>query len=213
MITRQTVIRLAGLALAASLAAGCASTTAAKAPAAPASSSAPAASTFTDPNGVECASSGSGGYCPGDEPSASATPTDDAFNLPMGTPATLTDDSNGAEWTVTLNSVHAYHQGQYDDPAPAGTHYININVTYDVTTGPVDMNEWDWTAKDSNGTVYQVQYVAGDSNALSANTIQAGKTRGTVVLAITNGSAGTVVYSAGGSEQASWSFTAAQAAS
>lgn len=193
MITRQVAIRLAGLALVAGLAAGCGSTTATAKPATPAappaSSSAPAT--------------------PAAPPS---TPL--PFNMPIGEPVHMTDDSNGSAWDVTLNSVHHFTQGQYDNPAPAGTHYIVVNVTYDVTTGPVDINEWDWTAKDASGTTSGVQIVTGGPNDLSANTIQSGsKTRGTVVLAVTNDSGGTVVYSAGSSEQASWKFTAAQAAS
>jgi hypothetical protein len=133
------------------------------------------------------------------------------FGLAIGATVTMTDDTTGATWDVTLNSVRPFTQGQYDDPPPAGQHYIVINVTYAATTGPVDVNEWDWTAKDPTGLVSDVQYMSSP-NDLSATTIQSGsKIRGTVVLAARNGSGGTVVYSPGSSEQASWEFTAAQA--
>jgi hypothetical protein len=125
----------------------------------------------------------------------------------------MTDSTSGANWDVTLNSVHGFTPGQYDTPAPVGTHYIIIDATYSATAGQVNVNEWDWTAKDPSGLVSQVQSVTSP-NSISATTIVAGnKLRGTVVLAIANGSGGTVVYTAGGSERASWAFTAAQAAS
>ena len=144
-------------------------------------------------------------------PADTPTPAPDTFGLAIGATVNMTDDTTGAAWNVTLNSVRHFTQGEYDTAPPAGQHYIVIDVTYAATTGPVDVNEWDWTAKDPTGLVSEVQY-ASSPNGLSATTIQSGsKIRGTVVLAIPDGSAGTVVYSPGLGEQASWKFTAAQA--
>ena len=176
----------------------CGSTHAVPAPKTPPASTAPAAPapTATTP-----------------EPAYTPPPEPATFGLPIGSSVTMTDDSSGAAWDVTLNSVHGATSGAYEDPPKAGMRYIRIDVTYDVTTGPADINEWDWTAKDPSGLVSEVQMVSG-SNDISATTHQTGgKTRGTVTLAIPAGSGGTVVYSAGGSERASWAFTAAQAAS
>jgi hypothetical protein len=219
MTTRATFTKIAGLVILGGIAAGCGTTATAKPAAPPASTSAPAAAaqTFTDPNGLACPANQetAAGYCPGDDPTIPpATPSDSPFGMDIGTPAHMTDDTSGAAWDVTLNSVKHFTQGQYDSAAPTGSHYIIVNVVYDATTGPVDVNEWDWSAKDTTGLVNSVQLVTGGPNDLSSTTIQTGnKIRGTVVLAITDGSGGTVVYSAGGSEQASWNFTAAQATS
>jgi hypothetical protein len=214
MTTRATFTKIAGLVILGGIAAGCGTTATAKPAAPPASTSQPA-TTFTDPLGMACIESQAvDGYCPGDAPVPSAPPSSDLpFDMAIGTPVHMTDDDTGATWDVTLNSVRHFSQGQYDDPARVGSHYIVINVTYEDTAGSADVNEWDWTAKAPDGTVSEVQF-ATSPNALSATTIQAGsKIRGTVVLAIADGLGGTVVYSAGGSEQASWNFTAAQAAS
>lgn len=193
MITRATLTRIAIAALISGLAAGC-GTAAAKSPPAP-----PASTSQAPPPSAPA---------PATPP---ATPSDTPFGLAIGTPVQMTDEDNGAAWDVTLNSISRFAPGQYDDPAPSGSHYIRIDVTYSATAGPVDVNEWDWSAKDSTGLASQVQFISGGNNDLSATTIQTGsKIRGTVVLAITDGSDGTVVYSAGGAEQASWNFTAAQ---
>jgi hypothetical protein len=215
MTTRATFTKIAGLVILFGAAAGCATSATAKTPAAPpATSSTPTTPvTFTHPSGMACLSNQTvGGYCPGDAPSTPAPPASDSpFNAAIGETVTMTDDNSGAEWDVTMNSVHHFTQGQYEDAPHVGDHYIVINVTYSATAGSVDVNEWDWTAKSPDGTVNEVQY-ATSANEISATTIQTGsKIRGTVVLAIANGSSGTVVYSAGGSEQASWNFSAAQA--
>ena len=209
---RQTLKTAAALAVAAPILAlaACGTQHATVTPAAATSPAATQATTVTDPSGLACAALDTAGYCPGNDP-APAPSTPDTFGLAIGETVTMTDDTTGAAWDVTLNSVRPFTQGQYDDPAPAGHHYIVINVTYAATTGPVDVNEWDWTAKDPTGLVSEVQIVSSP-NDLSATTIQTGsKIRGTVVLAATDGSGGSVVYSAGGGEHASWEFTAAQA--
>lgn len=141
---------------------------------------------------------------------ATSRPAPSTYGLPVGATITAADSATGAKWDVTLNTVTPYTPGSYDMPPPAGQHYIIIDVTYNVITGPADANEWDWTAKDHTGLVTQPQVGSGP-NPLAAATLQTGqKIRGTVTLAATNGSGGTIVYSTVLSEQASWVFTAAQ---
>lgn len=137
-------------------------------------------------------------------PTAPAAP--DTMNMRMGATVTVTDHDSGASWDVTLNSARRTAPGPYDDAPPAGQHYIVIDVTYSATVGPVDVNEWDWTARSPDGLVSEVQTV-DSPNSLSATTIQTGsKIRGTVVL-LSSGS-GVIVYSAGMGENASWQFAA-----
>lgn len=173
--------------LAAALAASGTNTAVKSTPAPPASTSAPAA--------------------PAQAPAAPST-----YNLATGTTITETDSTTGASWDVTVNSIHGYTQGQYEPAPPAGTHYIIVSITYAATTGQANVSELNWAAKDTTGTVHTAQIVL-EPGELQATTITApSKVQGTVVMAVPDGSAGTIVYTAGLQERASWAYTAAQAA-
>lgn len=142
-------------------------------------------------------------------PAAPSTPAEQApkqstYNAPIGSTLTLTDDSDGSKWTVTVNSVKLFHQGEYDDPAGPGYHYISADISYDAIAGKVSPGSYDWTAKDATGQTYDTAYVSADSD-LKSNDIQAGqKARGTVEFKVPDSKDVTLVYSSGMSEQASW---------
>ena len=145
-------------------------------------------------------------------PAAPSTPAEQApeqstYDAPIGSTLTLTDDSDGSKWTVTVNSVSPFHQGEYDDPPGAGYHYIKANVTYHAIKGKVSANEWDWTAKDSTGQTYELTGISSGDTDLSATDISAGqKLRGDVVFKVPDSKDCTLVYSSGMSEQASWTI-------
>lgn len=147
-------------------------------------------------------------------PAAPSTPAEQApeqstYDAPIGSTLTLTDDSDGSKWEVTVNSVAPFHQGEYDDPPGAGYHYIKANVTYHAIKGKVSANEWDWTAKDSSGQTYELASVSGGDTGLSATDIQAGqKLRGDIEFKVPDSKDCTLVYSSGMSEQASWTVPA-----
>jgi Domain of unknown function (DUF1942) len=132
---------------------------------------------------------------------APAAPEISHYNAPIGSTLTATDDSEGAKWTVRVNSVRPYHD-EYSTP-PAGTHLVAVNVTYTALQGKASPNTFDWNSKTASGQTYESQ-VGGDSS-LSSNDIEAGqKTTGDVILAVPNGGTATAVYSAGLSESGSW---------
>jgi hypothetical protein len=168
---------------------------------APPASSAPATTTPANPP------------APADPAPATSDPAPAApstFGASIGSVLTASDDSTGAKWTVTVNSVKTYHRGEYEDAPKPGTHYVIANVTYKAVTGSLDVNEWDWSAKDSTGQVYDLSYAGPSDTGLSAKTIAAGQTiRGDIVVPIPDSKTGsTVVYTAGDQELGSWAIPA-----
>jgi hypothetical protein len=131
------------------------------------------------------------------------------YNLAVGQTVDM-NTTSGDEWSVTVNSIKNFKSiNQFEKPT-AGQHFIVIDVTYQVTNGTADANPFDWQAKDPTGMLSPTDLA---NFTLHATTIEApNKTRGTVVLEIPVGSGGTVVYSPGFSEKASWSFSAADVA-
>jgi hypothetical protein len=127
--------------------------------------------------------------------------------MSVGDAVDMSATSNGDAWTVTVNSIKKFtSDNQFITPG-AGQHFIVVDVTYEVTSGTADANPFDWEAKDPTGLVSPTALA---DETLPASTVQApNKVRGTVVLQIPIGSGGTVVYSAGLSERASWAFSAA----
>jgi hypothetical protein len=141
-------------------------------------------------------------------PAAPAKPS--TYNLPVGAMITMTASTSGDTWNVTVNSVKSFTSDNPYETPTAGYHFIVIDVTYEVTNGTADANPFDWEAKDPSGSVSPTGLA---SQTLPASTVEApNKVGGTVVLEIETGSAGTVVYSAGFSERASWSFSVADVA-
>jgi len=134
------------------------------------------------------------------------------YNLAIGSTIKVKDDSTGSSWTVTVNSIHGYAPGPYDEAAPAGMTYVEADVTYVVLTGSADYNALDWTVKNPAGQSNESTLMTGQTNKLVASTLQAGqRVEGTVVAPVTTGTGGTFVYSWPMSEQGSWKFTAAEA--
>ena len=71
------------------------------------------------------------------------------------------------------------------------------------------MNEWDWQAKEANGQTHELAMVSGGDSDLHATTVASGNTvTGNVEFAVPDNFNGTIVYSAGGSERASWTYSA-----
>lgn len=140
----------------------------------------------------------------------SSTSKSSTYNLAVGETVDLTDTSQGSKWSVTVNSIKGFTSDNEFEKPSAGEHFIVIDVTYAVTAGTADSNEFDWEAKDPSGLVSPRDIAPV---TLPATTVEApNKVRGTVVLEIPIGSGGTVVYTAGLSEKASWSFSAADVA-
>ena len=141
-------------------------------------------------------------------PARSAAPKPaSTFGLAVGQTVTIhgTDDNeHPTTFTVRVNSIKPWTPGQYDDPVPAGKRYITANVTYHAITGPAYPNPLDWETKTPNGQTYDQPGVSGDTE-LSSNTIQAGAlATGDVYLQLPAGKTGTLVYSNGLGEAASW---------
>ena len=141
-------------------------------------------------------------------PARSAAPKPaSTFGLAVGQTVTIhgTDDNeHPTTFTVRVNSIKPWTPGQYDDPVPAGKRYITANVTYRAVTGPAYPNPLDWETKTPNGQTYDQPGVSGDTE-LSSNTIQAGAlATGDVYLQLPAGKTGTLVYSNGLGEAASW---------
>ena len=133
------------------------------------------------------------------------------FGLAVGQRVTIhgTDDNeHPTTFTVRVNTIKPWTPGQYDDPVPAGKRYITANVTYRAVTGPAYPNPLDWETKIPNGQTYDQPGVSGDTE-LSSNTIQAGAlATGDVYLQLPAGKTGTVVYTNGMAEAASWQVPA-----
>ena len=145
-------------------------------------------------------------------PARSAAPKPaSTFGLAVGQTVTIhgTDDNeHPTTFTVRVNSIKPWTPGQYDDPVPAGKRYITANVTYRAVTGPAYPNPLDWETKIPNGQTYDQPGVSGDTE-LSSNTIQAGAlATGDVYLQLPAGKTGTVVYTNGMAEAASWQIPA-----
>jgi len=140
---------------------------------------------------------------------ATQAPVIGKYGEPIGSVMTVTDDSSGSKWTVTVNSINTYHAGQYDEAAGTGYHYIVANVTYKSITGKASPNSFDWESKDSSGQTRETAPVSSDTS-LSSNDIDAGqKATGDVYFKIKDGSNGnTIVYSPGLSEGGSWAVPA-----
>jgi uncharacterized protein DUF4352 len=146
-------------------------------------------------------------------PAAPSTPAEQApeqstYDAPIGSTLTLTDDSStpASKWTVTVNSVKPFHQGEYDEPAGAGYHYIVANVTYHAISGKASPNTYDWTAKDQSGQSYDSGVVYPDTELKSDDIAAGQKARGDIVFKVPDDKAVSLFYSSGLSEQASWTI-------
>jgi hypothetical protein len=180
--------------------------------------SVPASHSFKDQNGYHCQSSevvirDGFNYCPADPDAYPATPSEapsqeplpSNYNAPVGSTMTVTDDSDGSKYTVTVNSIKTYNPGEYDEAAGSGYHYIVANVTYKAISGTASPNTWDWKSKDKSGQSIDAASIYPDT-ALSSDDIAAGQTaRGDIVFKVPNVKYDrTIVYSPGLSEAGSW---------
>jgi hypothetical protein len=132
-----------------------------------ASPSASASQVFvTDPSGNNCVALDSQGYCPGDDPSATPSPTA-PLSGPLGTVYTVTD-SSGNQMTVTLAKVIDPAQGadQFNTPNN-GFRFVGAVFTLKGVSGTFsDDASSDASVIGSNGQSYTADFdsIAGYTN-------------------------------------------------
>ncbi len=117
--------------------------------------------------------------------------------LAIGQGITLTESDSGPTWTVRVNSVREVKPGQYDNLL-AGLRYVVIDVSYVVDTGPVDISETDWWARDPDGITSVAANMGDLPDGLDTATLQSDSTaEGTVMIQVPHGP-GTIIYTADG---------------
>jgi hypothetical protein len=126
-----------------------------------------AAPQVTDPGGNTCAALDAAGYCPGNDPTPSPTPSGPA-QLAIGQAETLGDNSNATIGTVTVLSASVTTQPA--DPSfgspPANGYYVVVHLTATADksyTSGFNVNGLDLYAKEAGQ-----HYDYGNGNAFQA---------------------------------------------
>lgn len=113
----------------------------------------------TDPAGATCVFLDDQGYCPGDDPSPSPSPTDDLTG-PVGTTFTITSTTDGTSYDVTATRVLSHARGSDEFETPDAGNYF-VGVRFKITGGSGfskdDANN-DAAVMGSDGQVYEPDF-------------------------------------------------------